>query len=83
MIEYCPTNEMVADFFTKPLQGKKFQEFKDTIMGHDQHDPNWTEAVKSPQKSKKSRRQECVGGKLSGPKRVVPNSKLASRRACS
>ena len=23
-IEYCPTAEMVADFFTKPLQGKQF-----------------------------------------------------------
>ena len=23
-IEYCPTGEMLADFFTKPLQGKQF-----------------------------------------------------------
>ena len=23
-IEYCPTKEMVADFFTKPLQGSQF-----------------------------------------------------------
>ena len=22
-IKYCPTNKMVADYFTKPLQGKK------------------------------------------------------------
>ena len=23
-IEYCPTEDMIADFFTKPLQGKQF-----------------------------------------------------------
>ena len=32
-VEYCPTDSMVADFFTKPLHGKKFLEFRDIIMG--------------------------------------------------
>ena len=32
-IEYCPTNEMTGDFFTKPLQGYKFRKFKAEIMG--------------------------------------------------
>ena len=31
-ILYCPTDEMIADYFTKPLQGKKFFEFRKTIM---------------------------------------------------
>src|SRR5210317_809384 len=32
-VEYCPTDEMTADFFTKPLQGKKFIQFRKKIMG--------------------------------------------------
>jgi hypothetical protein len=31
-IEYCPTNDMVADFFSKPLQASLFQKFRDFIM---------------------------------------------------
>ena len=33
-VEYCPTEKMLADFFTKPLQGKLFRRFRDVIMGH-------------------------------------------------
>jgi hypothetical protein len=32
-IEHCGTNDMVGDFFTKPLQGKKFQRFWNNILG--------------------------------------------------
>ena len=31
-INYCPTDDMIADFFTKPLQGNKFQNFRKMIM---------------------------------------------------
>ena len=31
-IKYCPTGEMVGDFFTKPLQGAKFQQFRNAIL---------------------------------------------------
>jgi hypothetical protein len=31
-VEYCPTEEMVGDFFTKPLQGKLFYKFRCLIM---------------------------------------------------
>ncbi len=34
IVEYCPTTEMVADYFSKPLQGKLFQKFRKAIMGH-------------------------------------------------
>ena len=32
-IEYCPTELMLADFFTKPLQGSLFNKMRDVIMG--------------------------------------------------
>jgi hypothetical protein len=32
-IEHCGTDNMVGDFFTKPLQGKKFQRLRDNILG--------------------------------------------------
>ena len=32
-IEYCPTEEMLADFFTKPLQGSLFRKLREVIMG--------------------------------------------------
>ena len=32
-IDYCPTEAMIADFFTKPLQGSLFKSMKAVIMG--------------------------------------------------
>ncbi len=34
-ISYCPTEAMLADFFTKPLQGSLFKLFRSVIMGHE------------------------------------------------
>ena len=31
-VVYCPTEDMLADFFTKPLQGSKFLRFRDTVL---------------------------------------------------
>eukprot|EP00804_Cyclotella_cryptica_P027764 CCRYP_009202-RA/>CCRYP_009202-RA protein AED:0.72 eAED:0.12 QI:0/-1/0/1/-1/1/1/0/1137 len=36
-IRYCPTDEMIGDFFTKPLGGAKFRRFRNIIMNCD-HD---------------------------------------------
>ena len=35
---YCPTKEMVADFFTKPLQGVLFVTHRNTVLGVSQND---------------------------------------------
>ena len=32
-LEYCPTNEMVADYFTKPLQGATYKHIRAMVMG--------------------------------------------------
>ena len=39
MVEYCPTEIMLGDFFTKPLQGRLFNEMRSIVMGH----KNWSE----------------------------------------
>ena len=31
-IEYCPTDDMIGDFPSKPLQGKKFKKHRATMM---------------------------------------------------
>ena len=33
VVEYCGTDDMVADFMTKPLQGEKFKKFRKMILG--------------------------------------------------
>ena len=37
-VEYCPTECMLGDFFTKPLQGSLFRDMRDVIMGHKHSD---------------------------------------------
>ena len=32
-IQYCPTDKMLADYFTKPLQGSLFRKFRAIVMG--------------------------------------------------
>jgi hypothetical protein len=41
-IKYCPTGNMLADYFTKPLQGTPFRKFRDIIMNC-QSDPHLQE----------------------------------------
>jgi hypothetical protein len=50
-IDYCPTGEMVADFFTKPLQGSLFRKLRGVIL----NSPNRARVVGM------STSQECVG----------------------
>ena len=37
-IEFCPTEQMLADYFTKPLQGELFRRYRRVIMGWDHID---------------------------------------------
>jgi hypothetical protein len=38
VVEYCPTGEMLADYFTKPLQGSLFIKFRNRILNIDPSD---------------------------------------------
>ena len=42
-VVYCPTDKMVADFFTKPLQGSIFKKFRNSVMGYNGHDLSFME----------------------------------------
>jgi hypothetical protein len=33
-VRHCPTEQMLADFFTKPLQGQLFLKFRDVLLGY-------------------------------------------------
>jgi hypothetical protein len=62
-VEYCPTDEMVGDFPSKPLQGSKFKKHKALIMGH--------KAIPHlKQSSQHIGQQECVGAPRSANKKV-------------
>jgi hypothetical protein len=37
IIEYTPTDVMIADILTKPLQGKKFIQLRDKLLGYSLH----------------------------------------------
>jgi hypothetical protein len=37
-IRHCPTEQMLADFFTKPLQGSLFRKFRGVLMGYNHID---------------------------------------------
>ena len=46
-VHHCPTDIMLADFFTQPLQGKKFIMFRRVIMGWDHASTLWQYALKN------------------------------------
>ena len=58
-IEYCPTEEMIGDFFTKPLQGTLFRKFRKKIL-------NLPDDLAEVQ-------QECVGTHNNNDKKVDKN----------
>jgi hypothetical protein len=46
-VVYCPMEQMLADFITKPLQGSLFRKLKAVIMGH-KHVDSLTEIPVAP-----------------------------------
>jgi hypothetical protein len=31
-IQYCPTDKMIGDYYTKPTHGEKFRQFRQAIL---------------------------------------------------
>jgi len=65
-VEYCPTKEMVGDYFTKPLQGSLFYKLRATILNipapDDDDAPQSTASrVNTTMPSTGAASQECVG----------------------
>jgi hypothetical protein len=60
-LKHCPTGEMLADHFTKPLQGALFRKFRAEIQGipvdTNEAGLGWDRAEKAADPSP----QECVG----------------------
>ena len=52
-VQHCPTEQMLADFFTKPLQGSLFRKFREVILGR--------KHIDSLKQSKPTPSQERVG----------------------
>ena len=38
-VQFCPTEDMIADFFTKPLQGQLFYRLRDQVMNIESNSP--------------------------------------------
>ena len=34
-VQHCPTEKMIADFFTRPIQGSLLRKFRDIIQGYE------------------------------------------------
>jgi hypothetical protein len=47
-VAYCPTDDMIADFFTKPLQGT-YRRFRELIMNSPDAAVAWEECVENVQ----------------------------------
>ena len=61
-ILYCPTEDMLADFFTKCLQGSLFRKFRDIVMGYTSiHDIVNKAINKTTDKQESSKVKEHVG----------------------
>jgi Reverse transcriptase (RNA-dependent DNA polymerase) len=57
-VRHCPTLQMLADFFTKPLQGNLFRKFRDVILGI-----NHIDTLSSTPRSQPEERVEIRPGK--------------------
>ena len=82
-LEYCPTEEMIVDFFTKPLQGALFYKLWSLIMNLKSDES--VVRVEAERTTSLIEAKECVGSSRSSEKSVrhpVRYPGGAARSAC-
>jgi hypothetical protein len=60
-VVHCPTNHMLADFYTKPLQGALFKRFRSVILGYDHISSLEDEYMTSPDEERVGEGRPSVG----------------------
>lgn len=73
-IEYCPTEQMLVDFYTKALDGSLFKKFKRVIMGWDP-----ITSLHNPDDADSLRVKERVGEKITPVASPAPSEKKHHR----
>jgi hypothetical protein len=74
-LHWCPTKEMVADFWTKPLQGSHFRRLRDYIMGRVRcvkPKPDDTAKEKAVTVKRKTGEKKAKLGGIRGRAKVLP-----------
>ena len=62
-LQHCPTESMLADFLTKPLQGNLFRKFRSVLLG-DAHISSLSRHVRSPSEERVEK-PECANQRVS------------------
>ena len=87
-VKYCPTEEMIADFFTKPLQGALFYKFRDAVLGINANDfegykEKYYQALEKYRlinKQASTSLQECVGNVITQDANHDPGVRASSHK---
>ena len=80
-VVYCPTGKMLADFFTKPLQGELYRYFRNIIMGYSPITDLITEVLKIKERVEKNAKWHKYEKKLICEiNEINPNSRHPSKK---
>ena len=82
---YCPTAKMIADFFTKPLQGNLFRKLRDVVLGYkhvnelkDNGESTDEERVENNEKVEKEKKEQKTDGEIGIRQIVKMTSEMTS-----
>jgi hypothetical protein len=75
-VKHCPTEQMLAHFFAKPLQGNLFRKFREVIIGHAHTDSlKLLEPAPSQERVGEHSKSESVGNGPDGRKADVKHAR--------